>query len=128
MDLNTVTGYRFAQSRADLELAPGEVILGGGTWLFSEPQIEATGLVDLSRMGWQPLEYRPDGVRVGATCTIAELAAIPEHPGWHAHPLISQCANALLASFKVWNLATVGGNVCRSFAAAGMVSLFAALD
>ena len=76
MDLNTVRTYRFARTRDDLALTPGERILGGGTWLFSEPQIDTTGLVDLSGMGWPALEYRTEGLRIGATCTIAELAAI----------------------------------------------------
>ena len=52
----------------------------------------------------------------------------PNGRGWNAHPLFFQCAGALLASFKIWNVATVGGNVCRSFAAAAMVSLCVALD
>ena len=128
MDLNTVRSYRFARTRDDLALAPGERILGGGTWLFSEPQVDTTGLVDLSGMGWPALEYRPEGLRIGATCTIAELAALPERAGWSAHPLFFQSATALLASFKIWNVATVGGNICRSFAAAAMVSLCVALD
>ncbi|RIJ78135.1 FAD-binding molybdopterin dehydrogenase [Nakamurella silvestris] len=128
MDLNTVTGYRFARSRDDLALAPGEVFLGGGTWLLSEPQVATTGLVDLSRLGWESLEITPEGLRIGATCTIAELVAFPQRPDWPAQALFAQCANALLASFKVWNLATVGGNICRSCAAAGMVSLCAAVD
>ena len=128
MDLNTITNYRYARTRQDLVLAPGERILGGGTWLFSEPQVDTVGLVDLSTMGWSSLEYSRDGLRIGATCTIAELSAIPERDGWSAQPLFLQCANALLASFKVWNVATVGGNICRSFAAAAMVSLCVALD
>ena len=128
MDLNTVKSYRPARTRADLTLGPGERILAGGTWLFSEPQLDTTGLVDLSAMAWPALEYSPAGLRIGATCTIAELSRLPEHDGWHAHPLFAQCANALLASFKIWNVATVGGNICQSFAAAAMVSLCAALD
>ena len=128
MDLNTVTDYRCAYSRADLALAPGERVLGGGTWLFSEPQVGTTGLVDLTTMGWPALEYGDDGLRIGATCTIAELSTLPEVVGWNAHPLFFQCATALLASFKIWNVATVGGNICQSFAAAGMVSLCVALD
>ncbi|MET3803640.1 CO/xanthine dehydrogenase FAD-binding subunit [Nakamurella sp. UYEF19] len=128
MDLNTVTSLRRATSRPELTLQPGERILGGGTWLFSEPQVGTTGLVDLTSMGWPTIEYVDDGLRIGATCTIAELAELPEHNGWLAHPLFFQCASALLASFKIWNIATVGGNVCQSFAAAGMVSLCAALD
>lgn len=128
MDLHTVSRYRAARSRADLALAPGERILGGGTWLFSEPQLQTTGLVDLTTMRWPALEFRPDGLRVGATCTVAALSKIPEGPGFTAHPLFFQCATALLASFKIWNVATVGGNVCQSFCAAGMVSLCVALD
>jgi CO/xanthine dehydrogenase FAD-binding subunit len=121
VDLTSVAGYRAATCRADLALAPGEVFLGGGTWLYSEPQPEVTGLVDLTAMGWAPLEPLPGGgLRVGATCTIAELAA--------ARPFFLQCATALLASVKVWRMATVGGNICRSFAAAAMVSLAVTLD
>lgn len=129
MDLHTVTTYRFARHRDDLTLAPGERIVAGGTWFFSEPQVEATGIVDISRIGWPDVEDLDDGgLRIGATCPIATLAAQPTRPGWHAHHLLSGCANALLASFKVWNLATVGGNIARSFAAASMVSLAVALD
>jgi xanthine dehydrogenase FAD-binding subunit len=128
MDLNTVTGYRFARSRDDLALRPGERLLGGGTWLFSEPQVDTEGLVDLTTMDWPALEITETGLRIAATCTIAELSRIPERQGWNAHPLFFQCASALLASFKIWNVATVGGNICRSFAAGAMVSLAVALD
>ena len=128
MDLNTITGFRRASTRADLVLSPGERLLGGGTWLFSEPQPESAGLVDLTTMGWPSLEHGPSGLRIGATCTIAELSRIPPRDGWAAQPLFLQCATALLASFKIWNLATVGGNVCRAYAAAAMVSLTVALD
>ncbi|MFT4127148.1 MAG: FAD binding domain-containing protein [Gordonia sp. (in: high G+C Gram-positive bacteria)] len=129
MDLNTITGYRHASSRAELALAPGEHIVAGGTWFFSEPQVTSTGVVDISRIGWPPLEDLPDGgLRIAATCPIATLANAPARPGWTAHPLLFQCATALLASFKIWNVATVGGNICRSFAAASMVSLTAGLD
>jgi xanthine dehydrogenase FAD-binding subunit len=128
LDLNTVSRYRFASTRADLALGPGERVMGGGTWLFSEPQLDTTGLVDLTTMAWPAIEYLDDGLRIGATCTIAELSELPPRPGWNAHPLFFHCATALLASFKIWNVATVGGNVCRAFAAGAMVSLCAALD
>ena len=128
MDLHTVSRYRAARSRADLALAPGERILGGGTWLFSEPQPDTTGLVDLTTMPWPALQFHPGGLRIGATCSIAELSKIAPRPGFTAHPLFFQCATALLASFKIWTVATVGGNVCQSFCAAGMVSLCVALD
>lgn len=126
MDLHTVTGFRRARSRADLVLAPGERILGGGTWLFSEPQPGVTGLVDLTTMGWEPVVELPDGgLEIAATCTVAELVAYGERAG---RPLFAQCAHAFLASYKIWHTATVGGNVCRAFAAAPMVALCTALD
>ncbi len=126
MDLNTVTVYRAARSRSDLDLARGERFLGGGTWLYSEPQPEATGLVDLTTMGWPAIEESDAGIRISATCTIAELTRY--RGPWRAVPLFTQSAHALLASFKVWNVATVGGNICRAFAAGAMVSLCTALD
>lgn len=129
MDLNTVTGYRFARTRADLALAPGERYVAGGTWIFSEPQVDTTGLVDLTGMDWPALERLPDGgLRIAATCPIVEITRLPAHPAWRARPLFTHCANALLASFKIWQVATVGGNICRSFAAASMVSLTTGLD
>ncbi len=128
MDIHTVTSYRAARRRDDLRLAPGERLLGGGTWLYSEPQVGTTGFVDLTTLGWEAVERTEAGLRIAATCTIAELSALPESIIGRAHPLFFQCASALLASFKIWNVATVGGNICRSFAAAGMVSLAVALD
>lgn len=129
MDQGTVTSYRLARTRADLALGDGEKVVAGGTWLYSEPQVDVTGFVDITSMDWPHLEYPAGGgLVVGATCTIAELAELPAHDGWRAHPLFFECATALLASFKIWNIATVGGNVCQSFSAAGMVSLATALD
>lgn len=136
MDLNTITSFRRATSRDDLVLAPGEIILGGGTWLFGEPQPQATGLVDLTTMGWPDLEVSDRGLSIGATCTIAKLVAFAEGRAtdaaaptdWSAVALFPVAANALLASFKIWNTATVGGNVCRAFSAGALVSLASGLD
>jgi CO/xanthine dehydrogenase FAD-binding subunit len=132
VDITTVTSFRRARERADLALAPGEVVIAGGTWLMSEPQLGTTGFVDLTTMGWPDLEVSPEGLRIGATCTIAHLVAwargaeVPAE--WRAAAMIPDAADALLASFKVWNTATVGGNVCRAFAAGAMVALAAGLD
>ncbi|WP_394552820.1 FAD binding domain-containing protein [Agromyces sp. MMS24-JH15] len=125
MDLHTVETYRVARTRSDLRLAPGERFVAGGTWMYSEPQPGVTGLVDLTGLGWDAIEASDAGLRIGATCTIAALAAYGRATG---HPLFDQCANSLLASRKVWNSATVGGNVVRAFAAGAMVSLAVALD
>ncbi|MEZ3161928.1 FAD binding domain-containing protein [Microbacterium sp. BWT-B31] len=135
MDITTVESFRAARTRDDLALAPGEIFLAGGTWLMSEPLAEASGFVDLTTMSWDPLEITADGLRIAATCTIADLVAwahgrlaIPVPDGWVATSMIPDAANALLASFKIWNTATVGGNICRAFPAAAMVSLAVALD
>lgn len=128
MDLHTITRYRRPRSRDELVLAPGETLLAGGTWLFSEPQPETSGLVDLTAFAWPALDVSEHGLRIAATCTIADLVALPQQPGWAAQPLFRACADALLMSFKIWGLATVGGNICRSFAAGSMVTLAATLD
>ncbi|MGB4778965.1 FAD binding domain-containing protein [Microbacterium sp.] len=136
MDIDTITSYRRATTRTDLALAPGEVLLAGGTWLMSEPQPGATGFVDLTSLAWPALEVSAGGLRIGATCTIAQFVAwaegrvtdAPPPREWTALSIVPDAANALLASFKIWNTATVGGNVCRSFAAGAMVSLAAGLD
>lgn len=128
MDLHGVTSLRAARSRDDLRLAPGETVLGGGSWLFSEPQPGVSGLVDLTTMGWQPWEIGPDALTVSATCTIAELLEPPAPADWTAAPLFAQCAEAFLMSFKIWSTATVGGNLCLALPAGAMISLAVALD
>ena len=88
MDLPTLTEVRLPASRADLDALSETVLpLGGGTWLFSEPQDHLTGLVDLTTLGWTPWEARADGgLSVAATCTIAQLVAIPPRPGGGRSP------------------------------------------
>jgi len=105
----------------------GDAWLGGGTWLFSEPQPELSRLLDLRAFGWPALQASGGGLEVAATCTLAELGRL-EAPQWPAAPLLRQCCTALLGSFKVWNEATVGGNLCLALPAGPMISLTAALD
>lgn len=125
MDLGTVTSFRPARTRADLRLGPGEALVAGGTWLFSEPQPHLSGLVDLTTLGWEPVEELADGtLRIAATCTIEQLVAAPWGP---LSALARQAADGLLMSFKVQRLATVGGNVCLALPAGAMTSLLAGL-
>ncbi|MFJ3202252.1 FAD binding domain-containing protein [Streptomyces sp. NPDC086989] len=127
MDLNTVLNVRDARRREPWR--PGDAWLGGGTYLFSEPQPHIRRLVDLSRMGWEPLTRLPDGsVEIAATCTIAQLSRYGRRLAEPAGPLFEQCCRAFLASFKIWNMATVGGNLCNALPAGPMISLTAALD
>ncbi|MFI8966468.1 FAD binding domain-containing protein [Streptomyces sp. NPDC053493] len=128
MDLNTVTDVRDARRREPWR--PGDAWLGGGTYLFSEPQPHLRRLVDLSRTGWPPLVRRPDGsLEIAATCTIAQLSRFGRRDlDAPAAPLFEQCCRAFLASFKIWNMATVGGNLCNGLPAGPVISLTAALD
>ncbi|WP_369148276.1 xanthine dehydrogenase family protein subunit M [Streptomyces sp. R44] len=127
MDLNTVTDVRDARLREPWR--PGDAWLGGGTYLFSEPQPHLRRLVDLSRTGWEPLTRHPDGsLEIAATCTVARLSRHGRTMDAPAAPLFEQCCRAFLASFKIWNMATVGGNLCNGLPAGPLISLTAALD
>ncbi|MGH3168094.1 MAG: FAD binding domain-containing protein, partial [Trebonia sp.] len=53
----------------------------------------------------------------------------PGRPGYApAAALARRCCHALLGSFKVHNVATVGGNICLSLPAGPMTSFAASLD
>jgi CO/xanthine dehydrogenase FAD-binding subunit len=129
MDLNTITSVVEVPTRAALVTwQPGDAWLAGGTWLFSEPQPQLRRLIDLTGFGWQPLRIDAQGLEIAATCTLAQLFGVMTPPEWKAAPLIGHCCRALLGSFKVWNEATVGGNLCLSLPAGPMISLTASLD
>jgi CO/xanthine dehydrogenase FAD-binding subunit len=129
MDLNTVTDIARPRRRADLPLwRDGDAWLAGGTWLYSEPQLAVTRLIDIVDLGWPAFEMTERGLRLAATCKIAELDAMTLPPTWIAAPLFGRCCRAFLASFKIWNVATVGGNLCMALPAGPMISLTAALN
>jgi CO/xanthine dehydrogenase FAD-binding subunit len=85
-------------------------------------------LIDLQGFHWNPLTISPNGLEIAATCEIAKLVAINAPAEWSAAPLIGECCRAFLSSFKIWNTATVGGNVCMSLPAGPMISLTVALE
>ncbi|MEU9077753.1 FAD binding domain-containing protein [Kitasatospora sp. NPDC048538] len=127
MDLNTVAEVRDARRGGTWR--PGDAWLGGGTYLFSESQPHIRRLIDLGRTGWEPLAPTPEGgLEIAATCTIAQLSRFAETLDRPAAPLFEQCCRAFLASWKIWNMATVGGNLCNGLPAGPMISLTAALD
>jgi len=128
VDLSSVKTVREPRDRAELALAPGESFLAGGTWLYSEPQPDVTGLVDLTALGWPSVTITPAGLQLGATCTLAELLRLPPQPDWRAQPLFASCVNALVASFKIFSSATIGGNLCAALPAGALIALCAALD
>ena len=134
MDLNTVETTAIPTRRDELwPLGPGDSILAGGTWLFSEPQPHVRRLIDITRLGWEPITLTDNGIELAATCTLAEISRLSsqladDRPEWAAAPLLHQCCTALLASFKIWATATIGGNICLAFPAGAMISLTSALD
>lgn len=129
MDLNTVTAHLPTADPAAWQ--PGDAWLAGGTVLFSYGTT-ARRLLDLTGAGWQALTESPEGLEIAATCTIAELFAFPDRSAragqWPALDLVRRCCESFVASFKIWNVSTVGGNICTALPAGPMTSLTAALD
>ncbi|WP_428377395.1 FAD binding domain-containing protein [Lichenicoccus sp.] len=107
---------------------PGDAFLAGGTWLFSEPQPGLRRLVDLPSLGWTSLSAGAEGLEIGATCRLAELETFEPRAEWAAAALFGPCCNALWGSFKIRNVATVGGNLCLALPAAPMAALAVALQ
>jgi len=128
MDLTSLDRIRAAHDRTDLALGPGGAPLAGGTWLFSEPQPDLTELVDLTTLRWPAIEVTPGGLSVAATCTIRTLVDHPPVPGWASQHLVARCARSLVASEKIWDWATVGGNLCVALPAGALTTLAVALD
>jgi CO/xanthine dehydrogenase FAD-binding subunit len=128
MNLNTIIEVKRPKSFEEIEWSDGHAWLAGGTWLFSEPQAATSALIDLERLGWPALTVTSAGLEIAATCKIVELHDFKGPPEWRAVPLFDQCIDAFLMSFKIWNAATVGGNVCMSLPAGAMISLTAALE
>jgi CO/xanthine dehydrogenase FAD-binding subunit len=128
VDLATVT--EFAPASGTL-WRDGDAYLGGGTWLLSVAQPRTTRLLDLTTYNWPALTETSDGLEIAATCTLAELARWrpAPHRDWPAAArLPGKCCDALVGSFKVQNVATVGGNVCLSLPAGPMIALAAAME
>ena len=129
MDLNTVTAVRRPSSAGEIDSwRDGFAWLAGGTWLFSEPQPAIDTLIDLEPLGWKALDVSAEGLDLAATCRIVELYRFEPPAEWAAAPLLRECCRAFLSSFKIWNTATIGGNICMSLPAGPMISLTVALE
>jgi len=129
VNLNTIREVKRPRSAEEIvKWSSGYAWLAGGTWLFSTPQIATDTLIDLRSLRWPALAASNNGLDIAATCTIAELYNFKPPAEWTAAPLFQLCARAFLASFKIWNAATVGGNICMSLPAGPMVTLATALE
>jgi hypothetical protein len=138
MDMNTIEAVVRTADPADWR--DGDAWLAGGTVLFSYGSF-AFGreplrrLLDLGATGWPAVTVSDAGIELAATCTVAELYAFPDSEtgrargaAWPGLELIRPCCDSFVASFKVWNMSSVGGNLCTSLPAGPMISLCAALD
>jgi CO/xanthine dehydrogenase FAD-binding subunit len=129
MDLNTIAEVKRPASADQItQWREGYAWLAGGTWLFSEPQFSTDTLIDLEQLQWPALQASSAGLEIAATCRIADLHRFTGPAQWRAVPLFRECCNAFLASFKIWNASTVGGNICMSLPAGPMISLATALE
>ncbi|HYO03489.1 MAG TPA: FAD binding domain-containing protein [Mycobacterium sp.] len=129
MDINTITEViRQPPARPGQAWQPGDAWLAGGTWLFSDKQPDLRRLIDLAPLGWATLSPGPHGLELGAMCTIRDLYAFAAPTDWRAADLFTTSCEAFLASFKIWNSATVGGNICMSLPAGPIITMTVALE
>jgi CO/xanthine dehydrogenase FAD-binding subunit len=110
-----VAGYeRPTELGTALELLkrPGARPQGGGTDLVGQLDrgiTEVDTVVDLQDLGLQGIEADGDGVRIGATTTLAQVA---ESALLEPYAVVRTAAS-LAASPPLRNLGTVGGNLCQ---------------
>ncbi|WP_258142419.1 FAD binding domain-containing protein [Arthrobacter sp. MYb227] len=110
----------------------GDAWLAGGTVLFSYGSHSLSRLLDITAAGWEPVTITEAGIEFAATCTIAQLYALAQDPAlptaWSAADLFRPACDSFVASFKIWNLSTMGGNIATSLPAGPIISLCSALD
>lgn len=129
MDINTITEVlRQPSAVPGSDWREGDAWLAGGTWLFSDEQPDLRRLIDLVPLGWDELTATDAGLEIGAMCIIRHLYEFSAPGDWTAAPLLRTSCEAFLASFKVWNTATVGGNICMSLPAGPMITMTVALE
>lgn len=107
---------------------PGDAWLAGGTFLFSTPLPTLQRLIDLTSLGWPSIVVHPDRMEIAATCRVVELYDFVPPAEWRAGHFLREAVDSFLAGFKIWNTATVGGNICTSLPASPMTTMGAALD
>lgn len=150
MDMTSVDAVVMTSDPEDWR--PGDSWLAGGTVLYSYGTDISHGpptrLLDITDAGWEPLSWKPAdakpaGLEIAATCRIADIYAFPSrtdtgadaasgaHEPRRSLPgldLFQPCCDSFVASWKIWNLSTIGGNVATALPAGPMTSLLSGLD
>lgn len=128
MDLPNVETYLSPQNLVEItNWKSGWSWLAGGTWLFSEPQPEITTLVDLQNFRWSEIEINSEGLTIGATCIMSQLLNHTYPENWTSVKALKSAVNEL-ASFKIQNVATVGGNLCLAIPAGTFAPVMVLLE
>ncbi|MCS4593873.1 FAD binding domain-containing protein [Brevibacterium sediminis] len=118
---------------------PGDRWLAGGTVLLSYGTDITRGapmrLLDITEAGWEPTIWHATELEIAATCRIADIFAFTSgsnRPAPHSVlpglDLFAPCCDSFVASWKIWNVSTIGGNVATALPAGPMTSLLAGLD
>lgn len=118
---------------------PGDSWLAGGTVLLSYgtdiTQGAPTRLLDITEAEWEPTIWHATELEIAATCRIADIFAFASgsnRPDPHSVlpglDLFAPCCDSFVASWKIWNVSTIGGNVATALPAGPMTSLLAGLD
>ncbi|WP_217184855.1 FAD binding domain-containing protein [Streptomyces sp. AC495_CC817] len=127
------------------EWRAGDSWLAGGTVIYSYGTDITRGaprrLLDITGAGWPPLTWHHDAagqpsLEIAATCRVADLRALADDPrpgGVHRADLpgldlIPPVCDSFVASWKIWNVSTVGGNVATALPAGPLISLLTAWD
>jgi CO/xanthine dehydrogenase FAD-binding subunit len=86
-----------------------------------------TTLIDITQFGWSEIAIAPDGLTIGATCIMSDLLAQDYPAHWPGVRVLKQAVHEL-ASFKVQNIATIGGNLCLAIPAGTFAPAMVLLD
>ncbi len=136
MDLHSVDNYLLPTDINKVtDWGEGWSWLAGGTWLFSEPQPDIKTLVDIQALGWDEIEFinsshsqQEELLAIGATCPLIKLIEYPWLSEYIAVEGFRGAINALSASLKVVNVATVGGNICLALSVGTVAPIMVALN
>lgn len=103
----------------------GARVIAGGTDLLVNGPADTKSLVDINGLGLRYIREE-DGLRIGATSTIADLLRSPLLARYPYH-VISD-ASSELGHHNLRHIATIGGNICNAVPSADAPVALVALD